>query len=342
MKTPGFAARGFALARLLAVSMAVLVCGGTAAAADYVSFAPHFPQVARFSLTERSGKTITRDDLRGKIWIAHFFFRCCTQGCPQTTAGMMELQRAFAGNPDVVLVSFTVDPHADTPAELGKFAHDHGADPERWLFLTGREDAIYTLIEKSFMQGGRKVDHSFRLMLVDRDGRIRGYIRDGRDPEQIKELEENIRMLAGGSLRAVLPRLNAVLNSTCAVLLVVGYAAIRRRFEKLHKVCMLSALAVSAVFLASYLYYHFAILHGQPTRFQGQGWVRVLYFSILLSHTALAVVVAPLALYTAYQGLRDRRPRHVRLARWTLPLWLYVSVTGVVVYAMLYHWPRLP
>jgi protein SCO1/2/putative membrane protein len=319
------------------VGAALFVFASVAGAGEYVAI-PDPPQVAPFSLTERSGRTVTADALRGKVWVAHFFFRCCTQGCPQTTTGMMELQRAFAGNPDVVLVSFTVDPQNDTPAELSKFAAEHGADPAQWLFLTGREDALYTLINQSFMQPGQKIDHSFRLMLVDREGHIQGYIRDGRDPEQIKELEARIRVMAGGPLRVVLPRLNAFLNSTCAILLLLGYAAIRGRRETLHKVCMLSALAVSALFLASYLYYHFAILHGQPTRFQGHGWVRTLYFSVLLSHTALAVVVAPMALFTAYQGLRDRRPRHVRLARWTLPLWLYVSVTGVVVYLMLYQW----
>jgi len=312
---------------------------------EFVSLAPEFPRIADFAFAERNGRTIALDDLRGKIWVAHFFFRCCTQGCLQTTDGMVKLQRAFAGSPDVLLVSFTLDPESDTPTELRRFADHYGADPRQWLFLTGPEEAVHTLVEKSLMQPvhknsnaqpGQKIDHSFRLMLVDGDGRIRGYIRDGRDPEQIKELEENMRALAGGPLRAILPGVNAFLNSTCAVLLIVGYASIRRRLETLHKICMLSALTVSAVFLTSYLYYHFVVLNGQPTPFRGQGWIRPLYFTVLLSHTLLAVVVAPLALVTAYQGLRDRRPRHVRLARWTLPLWLYVSITGVIVYIMLY------
>jgi len=101
--------------------------------------------------------------------------------------------------------------------------------------------------------------------------------------------------------------------------------------------CPASALAASATFLAGYLYFHFAVLDGRPTRFAGEGWVRPMYFAILVSHTVLAVVVAPLALYVTWQGLRDQRPRHVRVARWTLPLWLYVSITGVVVYALLYQ-----
>lgn len=134
-----------------------------------------------------------------------------------------------------------------------------------------------------------------------------------------------------------LPGVNATLNGTCALLLVVGYLAIRSQWIRFHKLCMLLALAVSAAFLACYLYYHFAVKHGQPTPFLGAGWVRHVYFAVLLSHTLLAVLVAPLAIYTAYLGLRDRLSRHVPVARWTLPIWLYVSVTGVVVYWMLYH-----
>jgi uncharacterized membrane protein YozB (DUF420 family) len=134
-----------------------------------------------------------------------------------------------------------------------------------------------------------------------------------------------------------LPSVNASLNGTSAVLLVLGYAAIRRRAIRFHKTCMLTALVVSLLFLASYLYYHFAVKHGEPTRFPGVGWIRFTYLTILLSHTLLAVVVAPLAAITVYLGLRDRLSRHSRLARWTLPLWLYVCVTGVVVYWMLYR-----
>src|SRR5262249_34832733 len=139
-----------------------------------------------------------------------------------------------------------------------------------------------------------------------------------------------------------LPSLNAALNTTCAVLLLAGYLAIRTRRIALHKACMLTALGVSAAFLASYLYYHFAVKSGEPTHFADRApdaprWGGLLYLMILLTHTLLAVVVAPLALFTAWQGLRDNLKRHVRIARWTLPIWLYVSVTGVVVYWMLYR-----
>jgi uncharacterized membrane protein YozB (DUF420 family) len=134
-----------------------------------------------------------------------------------------------------------------------------------------------------------------------------------------------------------LPDLNAILNGSSAVLLTAGLLFIRRRLVKAHVACMLAALAVSSLFLVSYLYYHFEVKGGKPTPFTGEGWVRGLYFAVLLSHTVLAGVVTPLALYTAYLGLTARWARHVRFARWTFPVWLYVSITGVVVYWMLYH-----
>ncbi len=121
-----------------------------------------------------------------------------------------------------------------------------------------------------------------------------------------------------------LPAVNAILNSTSAILLIVGYLAIRGRKVTFHKSCMLSALGVSAVFLTSYLYYHFVVKNGKPTPFPGTGAARSIYLSILLTHTILAIVVAPLDLTTAYLGLRNKFQRHIKLARWTFPIWLYV------------------
>jgi putative membrane protein len=131
-----------------------------------------------------------------------------------------------------------------------------------------------------------------------------------------------------------LPTLNAMLNTTAALLLVAGYRLIRAGDKARHKAVMLSALGVSAAFLASYLYYH---AHVGTVRFQRTGWIRPVYFSILTTHTILAALVAPLALITAWRALRGRYGDHRRIARWTLPIWLYVSVTGVAVYWMLYR-----
>lgn len=133
---------------------------------------------------------------------------------------------------------------------------------------------------------------------------------------------------------ADLPALNAVLNGTAAALLVAGYLLIRRGRIAQHKRCMLAALATSAVFLVSYVIYH-ANVGSRP--FPGQGPVRVVYFGILISHVVLAATILPLALITAARGLLAQYDRHVRIARWTLPIWIYVSITGVVIYLMLYQ-----
>ncbi|HET7712691.1 MAG TPA: DUF420 domain-containing protein [Thermoanaerobaculia bacterium] len=133
------------------------------------------------------------------------------------------------------------------------------------------------------------------------------------------------------------PAVNASLNATSGVLLVIAYVLIRRRNIQWHKRFMLAACFTSLVFLASYITYHY-LRQGIVTRFTGTGWVRSLYFSILISHTILAVVIVPLAILSVVNGLKMRVPQHRRVARWTFPLWLYVSVTGVLVYFFLYHW----
>ena len=131
-----------------------------------------------------------------------------------------------------------------------------------------------------------------------------------------------------------LPHVNACLNGTSALLLFTGYTFIRSRNVAAHRACQLAALVVSLLFLASYLTYHY---HHGSTRFQGQGIVRPIYFTILTSHTILAIVIVPLVILTFYRALRNDFARHRRIARITLPLWLYVSITGVIVYLMLYQ-----
>ena len=131
-----------------------------------------------------------------------------------------------------------------------------------------------------------------------------------------------------------LPALNATLNATCFVLLTTGYVLIRRGHVAQHRAVMIAAFCTSVVFLASYLTYH-AQIGSKP--FQGQGPIRVVYFTILLTHTVLAAVIVPMVLMTLSRGLQRRDDRHRAIARWTLPLWMYVSITGVVVYVMLYR-----
>lgn len=131
-----------------------------------------------------------------------------------------------------------------------------------------------------------------------------------------------------------LPTLNAALNTLSAVFLVTGYIFIRRRNIGAHKLCMISAFITSTLFLTSYLIYHY---HAGSKPFPGEGPIRVVYFSILISHTTLAVAIVPLVLITLRRAWKGAFERHARIARRTLPLWLYVSITGVIVYWMLYR-----
>ncbi|HEY2460451.1 MAG TPA: DUF420 domain-containing protein [Candidatus Acidoferrum sp.] len=127
---------------------------------------------------------------------------------------------------------------------------------------------------------------------------------------------------------------NASLNGCSAILLSGGYIAIRNRKIAVHKVFMISAFTVSSIFLASYLLYHYRVGH---VAFQGQGWIRPVYFVLLGTHTVLAVVIVPMILITLRRAWREQFDRHRIIARWTLPLWFYVSVTGVIVYLMVYQ-----
>ncbi|MGI8922549.1 MAG: DUF420 domain-containing protein [Fimbriimonadales bacterium] len=132
-----------------------------------------------------------------------------------------------------------------------------------------------------------------------------------------------------------LPSINAALNTLSASLLASGFYFIKRKNIPAHRACMLGAVASSIIFLIGYLTYHFNV---GTTRFQGEGVVRPMYFTLLLTHTILAVAIVPLVITTLYRALGSRFEAHKRIARWTLPLWLYVSATGVLVYFMLYHW----
>jgi len=134
---------------------------------------------------------------------------------------------------------------------------------------------------------------------------------------------------------AIFPVIDASLNGASAVLLFVGHGFIKRGRMAAHRAFMLAALASSTLFLSCYLYFHF---HVGSVRFQGQGWSRPAYFSILISHTILAATIVPLIIVTLIRALRENFDRHRVIARWTYPLWMYVSITGVIVYFMLYHW----
>jgi len=319
--------------------------------------------VGDFAFTERSGAPVTQADLRGKVWVASFVFVRCTSHCPQISRTVRELQSDLRDVKDLRFVTFTVDPTHDREAELREYADAMQADPDRWLFLTGTEEAVRRMLVEQFKVGGTlpgdepgQLMHSTRLVVVDRDGKIRGYF-DGMAPaamvkeegaeaartyeaEQHAKLRQAVRSLAAPGWD--FPFFHAVLNTVATGLLVVGWIAIRSRAVRVHIASMVTTLAISALFLTSYLYYHLVIKGSVATRFQDQNpdapeWVRYVYYAILLTHTILAVVVTPLAVWTAYLGWKGDYGRHRPLAKWVLPVWLYVTTTGVVVYVMLYR-----
>ncbi len=365
-------------------------------------------EVADFSLTERSGKTITNKDLLGKPWCVNFIFTSCTMTCPANTKAMMELTHACK-DLDVQFITITVDPERDTPERLSDYAEIYQADPEQWLFLTGKQEEIFDLIRNSFLQVveerkgksrlfGMEFAHSDRVMQIDSNGKVVGQylLTDPKEmvilrrvlagkmeipqenrflvpenlsnksepvsekPEEKAELEsaekttsdssaptsvdtqekdEEKRVEVPGWLNR-LPALNAILNGSALILLLVGYRLIRQGNREAHRKTMLLAFAVSIVFLGSYLTYHWGLHHytgASSRKFPELGFLRQVYLSILFSHIILAALVPFLSVITIYLGLKQKWEKHRTVAQVTFPIWLYVSATGVIIYVMLYQ-----
>ena len=305
-----------------------------------------------FTLTERSRQQLTAFDLRDRVWIAAFVFSRCPSSCPRISKVMKDMQRNL-GDTNVLLVSISVDPDHDTPDVLRTFADRYGASPSRWLFVTGLKSEIYKLILNGFMQSVSEVpaaerkgdieaiSHSDRLSLVGPGNVLLG-VYNSTDPKAVLRLEARARFLdrmqkaAHGNWIDRLPALNAGLNALCALLLVAGWGLIRMGKREVHAGFMIMAIVVSVLFLTSYLIYH---CHVGSVWFPGQGAIRIAYRAILLSHTVLAVAVVPLVAVTFTLATMGRFSTHARVACVTFPVWLYVSVTGVVVYLMLYQMP---
>lgn len=316
----------------------VVAACAVAAAIGYWLKRPGPPRVPDFKVIERSGEPLTRRDLMGQVWVADFIFTRCSGACPVMMSRMWTLQKRI---PEAMYVSFTVDPRHDTPDVLAKYAQMVGCPKDRWLFATGTHEQMQTLAREGFLlaaQEGRgpkdEILHSQRFVLVDRYGRLRGWY-DATEEGAVGVMEGELRKLLAERALPIrsLPALNAGLNGTSALLLLVGLFLIKSKRIGPHKACMLGALSVSSLFLVSYLTAHYYL---GSTPYPGQGWTRPLYFSILLTHTILAAFIVPLAGITLFQAFRNQFDRHRAIARWTFPLWLYVSVTGVVIYFMLY------
>jgi protein SCO1/2/putative membrane protein len=334
----------------------VAVCLGLAASALLPQPQKNAPRAAHklqldlgtFELTERSGRSIREIDLANRTWIASFIFTRCPSSCPRISAIMKSLEQELASTP-IQLVSITVDPEHDTPEVLSKYANTWNASPSRWWFLTGDPERVHELLLNRFKVPATRVDpaevaaaggpenleeirHSSRLALVAPGNTLIGYF-DSEDPTDIKNLVAQARQTSRPWV-AVLPHLNAALNASSAVLLLIGWFLILRKKTRAHITAMIAALITSAIFLACYLVYHAQV---GSVRFQSTGPTRLLYFTILISHTVLAIVIVPLIILAVIAAIRKRFHTHARLTRVTLPVWLYVSVTGVIVYWMLYH-----
>jgi uncharacterized membrane protein YozB (DUF420 family)/cytochrome oxidase Cu insertion factor (SCO1/SenC/PrrC family) len=297
---------------------------------------PRFGRLPPFSLTGHDLAVVSRDSLSGRPWVADFIFTRCGAICPGMTTAMSGLQPRTAR--DLQFVSFTVDPAYDTPEVLARYAAAHHAT-SRWRFVTGPEREIFSLAVEGFhltaaqgdpRQGDGAFIHSAKFVLVDGEGWVRGYY-DSDDPSSLRRL---LRDAALVGRYGRLPRINATLNATSAALLALGYFLARRRRFADHRNCMAGALLSSTLFLACYLSYHAAV---GSIHYPGEGWLRGFYLALLGTHTVLAAAIVPLALLTVTRALRARFDAHRRIARVALPLWVYVSLTGVVVYWMLYR-----
>jgi protein SCO1/2/putative membrane protein len=324
-------------------------------------------RVAEFSFVDQHESPRSLADFRGKVWIAGVTYSCCTMSCPHQRAVLQQLQGQLKRT-KILLVTFSAAPGFDSPEALRKLADSLGADSRRWLFLTTRDPQGHELVRQFVQQSfhsdivenpeaepGQRFSHPSRLYLIDRNGLVRGsyacveelYDDKGAasglfqiNSDEVQRLRADAERLYAGPLGRWLklswfPAINAGLNALSGLLLLMGYVLIRWDKRQAHAICMLSAVGVSALFLTSYLYYHY--FHG-ATPFSGTGWSRPVYYALLLSHTILAAVVVPLVIMTLYRAWKAQYDRHRRIARLTLPIWLYVSVTGVLVYLFLYQW----
>jgi protein SCO1/2/putative membrane protein len=332
-----------------------LVTGPVVRAAEEL---PVLAETPSFSFTDQNGKTVSSDDLKGHVWVADFIFTRCAGPCPLMTQRMVALAKKVE-DPGVRFLSFSVDPEHDTPAVLKKYAHDRGATDPRMHFLSGPKEQVYAVARKMLVaaQPGtaeHPIIHSDRFLIFDKQRRMRATHRP-LEAGAMEEIARTIGVLSrgggggestaqalsprNGSRREALlrqfPAINASLNATAGVFLLFGYMFIRWKLVRAHAACMIVAVGASVAFLACYVTYH-TMKGGGVTRFPEHP-VRPYYVGILISHTILAVAVLPMIILSLVRVWRRQWDRHRRIARPTFWIWLYVSVTGVVVYWMLYH-----
>jgi protein SCO1/2/putative membrane protein len=304
----------------------------------------------KFALTNQEAKPFGDGDLKGKVWVVDFVFTRCLGPCPLMKQKMVTLAQKVE-SPGVRFVSISVDPTYDTPAVLKKYAEQQAATDPRIEFLTGDARTIYELAEKGFKLTARPsldgsvIEHDERFLLIDAQGGVRG-IYHSNDPQSMEALAVDAAGLAaavsgGASAKAWLgrfPVINASLNATSGVLLCIAMILIQLRRVRLHAGFMIAAVVTSGAFLASYITFHvMKQMAGSAMTVFPASPIKPFYLVILISHSILAVVIVPMVIVTLWRAWRRKWDRHRWIARPTFWLWLYVSVTGVVVYWMLYH-----
>lgn len=292
-----------------------------------------------FALFDQEGLSFSAADLRGKPYVCDFIFTTCGSVCPAMTKKMADLQQLLP--PDVALVSITVNPEHDSPAVLKAYGTVNGANFARWHFLTGPPATVYQTIAQMKIgvetaHANAPIIHSEKFLLVDGQGNVVNNY-NSNEADAAPQLIADATVLTHPWWHR-LPAVNASLNGLSAFLLVWAFVMVKRHRYTVHAALVIAAFISSAVFLASYLLYHgMKSRHGELVTTFPQSAVRPWYLALLGSHTLLAVVILPLIFRTFYLAWKQRWSQHHKIASITFPLWLYVSITGVAVYVMLYH-----
>jgi len=284
------------------------------------------------SLTDRQGHTFPVSSFAGKIWVVSLVRGDCAGGCAEVLTALGELRDELPAS--VGFLSLTL-PTLDGSLSVA-------LEELPWTVLRGNLDSFraltvdYLMLHASDLLAVEDGIDAALLATVGPAGRVHRTYRTGESGGIAAGDRDGIvadaRFLQSLKSR---PRLHAALNALSAALIATGFFFVRRKSIRAHVTCMLLAVAVTLGFLVSYLQYHH---HTGSSVFQGEGLVRSVYLTVLLSHTVLAAFVVPLVGVLLFHAVRRRFDRHRRLARWTLPIWLYVSITGVLVYFMLYVW----
>lgn len=334
---------------------------------------PVLGELPSFSLQDQNGNTLSANAFEGKVLAANFVFTSCAGTCPLLTERMKKVQHFIESTTPngekspYHIVSFSVDPERDTPTRMQKYMKDYEMNPEFWSFLTGPYQSIEEVVVRGFKmamgkvalgEGGEaaqaKVEdydviHGEKFILVDQSGKIRGYFDASESglyqltQAMAKLAKQNSQQFFCRSLRKGnfmsewgyrLATLNASLNGMAAILLFAGWRAIRRGNPERHRVLMISAFSLSCVFLISYL---IRVAIDGTHRYPGVGWDKTFYLVLLISHVILAALVPFLAFRAIYLAIKQRFAQHQKIAAITFPIWMYVSITGVIIYLMLYQ-----